>query len=108
MSEYIFEFNLETGKVEKNTWGVYAIRYYKSDEGELFIEVGDGYRHEINVKAENWNIVLRIIRDKKLDTDDIKAIIGLMERGLPEEYLETFISAVNSGIIPEVTDELKQ
>lgn len=107
MGEYIFEFNLETGKVEKDTWGIYAIRYVKTDDGELFVEIGDGYRHYINVKAESWNRVLRIIRGKKLDTADVKAIIGLMEGGLPEEYVETFMSAVKNEVIPEITGGLK-
>jgi len=102
MSNYIFEFNLETGKVENDTIPRYAVRYYEIENG-IMAEVGDGYRHMIKLDAKHWNRILKIIKNDELDKDGIKAITsGLMREGLPEEYEETFISAIKSGIVKEI------
>lgn len=102
MSEYVFEFNLETGKEEKNTWGVYAVRYYKSDES-IKVEIGDGYRHQLRIDAIHWNRILRIIKNNELDKDGIDAVVkGLMGHALPEEYTENLISAVKKERIKPV------
>lgn len=99
MDDYIFEFNLETGREEESTWGIYAIRYHKTEEG-IKVEVGDGYRHYFIVDATYWNRILKIIKGNELDKDGVDAIVkGLMRHGIPEEYAENFILAVRNGII---------
>lgn len=101
MSTHYFEFNLETGKVSKDTMPDYAVRYYKSENG-IIVEIGDGYRHNLHIKARHWNRILRIIKDDELDKSGIKAITrGLMEHCLPEEYEKNLISAIKAGTIKE-------
>ena len=102
MSKYLFEFNLETGKVSKNTMPDYSIRYYKSKNG-IIVEIGDGYRHTLYLSAKHWNRILKIIKDDELDKSGIKAITrGLMKRGLPEKYENNLISATKTGIVKEI------
>ncbi len=102
MSKYLFEFNLETGKVSKNTMPDYAIRYYKSKNG-IIVEIGDGYRHNLYLSAKHWNRILKIIKNDELDKSGIKAITrGLMGHCLPQEYENYLISAIKTGIIKEL------
>jgi len=102
MPEYIFEFNLETGKTEGKTWGIYGVRYYKSDEG-IKVEIGDGYRHELRIDPIHWNRILKIVKDSELDKKGIDAIVkGLMGHAVSGEYIESFISAIKNGIIKPV------
>jgi len=100
---YIFIFNLEKGKVVNGDSGTdYCIRYYKTDN-ESLVEIGDGFRHEIFIDEKYWNRLLKIIKNRELDITGIEAIVkGLMHRGIPEEYVDTFITAVKSGIINEI------
>jgi len=102
MPEYIFEFDLETGKAEEKTWGIYGVRYYKSDEG-IKVEIGDGYRHELRIDATHWNRILKVVKDSELDKEGIDAIVkGLMGHAVPEEYIESFISAIKNGIFKPI------
>ena len=102
MSKYIFEFNLETGKVSKDTVPHYAIRYYKSKNG-IIVEIGDGYRHTLYIIAKHWNRILKIIKNDELDKSGIKAITrGLMDHCLPEEYEKNLISAIKAKIVKEI------
>ena len=65
------------------------------------VKVGD-YRHYIILEVKYWNRLLGIIRNNELDADGMKAITkGLIERGLPEEYEDKFISAVKRGVIKD-------
>lgn len=104
MRTYIFEFNLETGEVSEDTMPNYAVRYYQSTNG-VTVEIGDGYRHNLHLKAEHWNRILKIIKNSELDKSGIQAITrGLMESGLPEEYETVFISAIKKEIIKEINE----
>ena len=98
--ETLFGYDLEKGKESIDTGIRYAVRYIKGDV--VFVEVGDSYRHNITIEAKHWNRLLRIIRNNELDREGIDAIISLIESGLPEEYKETFIAAVKSGVLKEV------
>ncbi len=99
--ETLFEYDLEKGKESSDTGIKYAVRYIKGDTA--FVEVGDGYRHNIVIEAKHWNRLLKLIRNDELDGEGISAITkGLMSRGLPEEYEQTFISAIKSGVLKEI------
>ena len=99
---YFFEFNLETGKVSKNTTPHYAVRYYRS-KNDIMVEIGDGYRHELQIDAKHWNRILKIIKNDELDKSGIQAITrGLMRHCLPKEYEKNLISAIKAGIIKEI------
>ena len=100
---YLFEFNLETGKIDKDTTPRYAVRYYKSKAG-VIVEIGDGYRHNSHINANHWNRILKIIKNDELDKSGIWAITrGLMEPYLPEEYEKNLISAIKTGKIKEIS-----
>lgn len=102
MSRCFFEFNLETGEISEDTMPNYAVRYYKSKNGTI-VEIGDGYRHNLSLKAKHWNRILKIIKNDELDKSGVKAITcGLMEHCLPEEYEKNLISAIKARIIKEV------
>ena len=88
----VFEYDLEEDKETTDAGIHYAVRYIK--EEVVFVEVGDSYRHNIMIEPKHWNRLLRIIRNDELDREGIDAIAGLMKRGLPEEYEETFIAAM--------------
>lgn len=99
--DYFFEFNLETGKVSKDTNWDYAVRYYNSENGPR-VEIGN-YRYDSLLLPEHWNRILRIIKDEELDQSGIEAIIrGLMGCYIPTEYEDNFISAIKAGIIKEI------
>ena len=99
---YFFEFDLETGKIGKNTCPHYAVRYYKTEVG-IFVEIGYGYRHEIFIDGKYWNIILKMI--KELDTKQVEALIkGLMRAALDDELAEKFVTAVKNGKIKEIAD----
>ena len=104
-----FIYNLEKNKEiivdKKNIFGnmgFYGIRYYKTDSGVL-VEIGDGYRHEIFIKAKYWNKILEIIKDDKLDKEGINAIVkGLMHTAIQDEFYDKFIDAIKSGKIKKI------
>ncbi len=98
--ETVFEYDLEEGKETSDAGIHYAVRYTKGDV--LFVEVGDRYRHNIMIEARHWNVLLKVIRNDKLDREGIEAIISLMRDGLPEEYVGTFINAIKSGALKDV------
>ena len=98
--ETLFEYDLEEGKVSSDTGIRYAIRYVKADV--VFVEIGDSYRHNVMIKPKHWNRLLKIIRNDELDSEGIAAILSLMRDGLREEYKDTFIAAVKSGVLKEV------
>ena len=99
---YFFEFNLETGKVSKDTIPQYAVRYYTTDKGPM-VEIGDGYRHELFLDTKHWNRILRIIINDELDKSGIQAITrGLMAHCLPKEFEKNLISAIKAGKIKEI------
>lgn len=101
MRNYIFEFNLESEKEEKETWRYYAVRYYRTDNG-IMVEIGDGYRHNVHLTAEHWNRILRIIRDKEIDEEGVEAIMkGALAAGLRDEYADVLIEAIRRGEIKE-------
>src|SRR3989344_2818215 len=102
--KYTFIFDLEknlehTDRGKSFGWEIfYGIRYYKTDE-EIIVEIGDGFRHEIFLKAEHWNRLIKVIRNNELDESGINAIIGLLRAGLREEFKDNFISAIKNGKI---------
>ena len=98
--ETLFEYDLEEGKVSSDTGIRYAIRYVKADV--VFVEIGDSYRHNVMIEPKHWNRLLKIIRNDELDSEGIAAILSLMRDGLREEYKDTFIAAVKSGVLKEV------
>ncbi|MBI2144693.1 hypothetical protein HYU18_00010 [Candidatus Woesearchaeota archaeon] len=95
-----FEYDLEENKETTDSGIHYAVRYIK--EAAIFVEIGDSYRHNIFIKPNHWNRLLRLIRDDELDGEGIAAILSLMRAGLREEYEKTFITAIKSGAIKEV------
>lgn len=101
MTKFIFEFDLRTAQKSKETLGQYAIRYFNSENGPI-VEIGDGFRHEIYIKADYWNRILRIIKDDELDQSGIEAIVkGLMGEAVPENYAGNLISAIKENKIQE-------
>jgi hypothetical protein len=97
----VFEYDLEKGQTTSDAGIGYAVRYVR--EEVPFVEIGDSYRHNIRIESKHWNRLLKIIRNGELDREAISAITkGLMYPGLPEEYEQTFVSAVKSGIIKEM------
>lgn len=97
-----FEFNLETGKESKKaTCPHYAVRYCQED-GVSYVEIGDGYRHELVLDTVHWNRILRIIRDNELDKEGIDAITkGLMRLCLYPNYVDVLVTAIKEGKIRE-------
>lgn len=98
--ETSFEYDLEEGKETPDAGIHYAIRYIKGNV--VFVEVGDSYRHNIMIEAKHWNRLLSIIRNDRLESESIDAITSLMERGLPEDYKETFITAIKAGVLKDI------
>jgi len=98
--DILFCYDLEGKKVvEGGNAPRYGVTYYKTTEG-VMVEVGDGYRHNINLDSKYWNRLLLIIRNQELDEAGINVIVrGLMRPGLHEEFAENFIDAVNKDII---------
>ena len=96
----MFEYDLEEGKVSSDAGIRFAVRYVKGDV--IFVEIGDSYRHNVMIEPKHWNRLLEIIRKDELDSEGIAAIMSLMRDGLREEYVETFIRAVKSGVLKEI------
>ncbi len=108
---YDFVFNLQTNSLHKpdpknrlfsdSAWGDYCVRYQTTPHGK-FVEVGDGYRHEVTVEGSHWNRLLKIIREDELNASGLEAVLSLMSYGLPEEYEQTFVNAVRAGKIKDI------
>ena len=96
----VFEYDLEKGEVSSDAGIRYAVRYFKEDV--IFVKIGDSYRHNVMIEPKHWNRVLKIIRKDELDSEGIAAIMSLMRDGLREEYVETFIRAVKSGVLKDI------
>lgn len=100
MKGYVFEFDLKKMEESNETFGIYAVRYYQSENG-IFVEIGDGYRHQIRLEAEYWNRILKILRDNELDKKGREALLkGLMWEGLGD-YEENLIAAIKDGKVKE-------
>ena len=109
MTNYVFAYNLEKDEEIKNPKGLigdgiyYGVRYFCDEKGEIYVEIGDGYRHEIFVDGNYWNRILKIIKNNELNESGISALVrGLMRAGLREEYADKFISAVVRERIKEL------
>ncbi|MEK6927219.1 MAG: hypothetical protein AABX11_02200 [Nanoarchaeota archaeon] len=108
--EYLFEYDLEKGiKINGDNDNLraifYGVRYYQSDNG-MMVEIGDGYRHEIFLKAEYWNIILDIIKNDKSGEITEAIVKGLMRSAIHDEFIPNFISAIKDGKIKEIKKEL--
>lgn len=99
--ETSFEYDLEEDKETPDAGIHYAVRYVKGDV--IFVEVGDSYRHNIMIKPKHWNRLLKIIRNDELDREGLDVIASLMGDGLPEEYKKTFIAAIKSNVLKEIS-----
>ena len=105
--DYVFSFNLEKGE-ETHYEGFMAsgifwgIHYYLTEKG-IFVKIGDGYRHELDIEGEHWDNLLGLIKSGKLSDAEIYAITrGLLSFALPLEYESSFLEGIRSGKIKEV------
>ena len=95
-----FEYDLEEARETKDAGIRFAVRFIR--ENVTFVEIGDSYRHNVMIEPKHWNRLLKIIRNDELDSEGIAAILSLMRDGLREEYKDTFIAEVKSGVLKEV------
>lgn len=108
MDPYFFEFDLQTGEISDDTRPHYAVRYRDTANG-IIVNIGDGYRHDLDIEAKHWNRIIKIIKNDELDKSGINAILeGLMGYCLPEEYNETLTNGIKSGKIKEINLTITQ